>query len=102
MKVRSEKDMYFIKKVYWVESIGKALKLSDENKYEESNQIYDKLLENKEDPDILEDLAMVYANKWFNFIELNNAEEARNCFNMWLELNPNDSLIHDWIKLLSQ
>ena len=92
-KEYTAKDMYFIKRIHFVESIKKAI----DSPSEESIKIYDELLEHKEDQDITEYLEMIYANKGWDLIELNKPAEAKKCFEKWLELNPNNELIYDWI-----
>lgn len=97
-KEYTEKDVYFIKKIHFVENIKKAI----DSPSEESIKIYDELLEHREDPDIAEYLWMIYANKWWNCIELDDFELASQCFTEWLKFDPNDEIIHDGISRIAR
>jgi len=96
-KKRTEKDKYFIKRINFINEIKRAIVLADEWKYEESNKIYNQLLTQREDEDIKEYLDSVFANKWWNFIELWLYKKALECFTIGEHFNPSNELIKEWI-----
>jgi tetratricopeptide (TPR) repeat protein len=97
----------FQKVKHFIESIEKATILSKQNKYEESNKIYDELLSYQWEKEIKHYFSGIFANKWWNHIELGQFDLAKDCFEEWLKNNDwslikINKLIHDWINYINK
>lgn len=101
-KEYTEKDKYFIKRISFINEMKRAIVLAEEWKYEESNEIYNQLLTQREDKDIKEYLDGVFANKWWNFIELWLYNKALECFTIGEHYNPSNDPIKEWIAFIEE
>lgn len=94
------KNEYYTKKVHIVESIGKAIALSEKGKFIDSNKIYNTLLKNKKDTISNEYIEAIITNKWWNFIGLWLDQLAKANFKLALKMNPNNNIAQEWLDII--
>ena len=80
-----KKEKSFIKRIHFIETIDKAVELTNEGKFEESNNIYDNLLKYLWNCDTQQYFGMVLENKWYNYEQLGLLSFAQRC----LEIKKN-------------